>query len=85
MPSVVSVPVETVPEPETLAGVRNVPSLAEIEHCVGGYDRGNAVAAGPQVSVAAAGPAELKVTVAGDGVSVTQGGTLFVGHSAFAV
>ena len=24
------------------------------------------------------------VTVAGEGVSVTQGGTLFVGHSAFA-
>ena len=80
-----SVPVETVPEPETLAGVRNVPSLAEIEHCVGGNDSGNAVVAGPQFSVAAAGLAELKVTVAGDGVSVTQGGTLFVGHSAFAV
>ncbi len=78
-------PVETEPEPETVAGVRNVPSLAEIEHCVGGNDKGNAVAAGPQFSVAAAGLAELKVTVAGEGVSVTQGGTLFVGHSAFAV
>ena len=40
--------------------------------------------AGPQLSVAAAGLTELSVTVAGEGVSVTQGGTLVVGHSAFA-
>lgn len=72
------------PEPVTLAGVRNVPSLAEIEHCAAGKDRGKAAVAGPQVSVAATGPAELKVTVAGVGVRETQGGTLVVGHSAFA-
>lgn len=77
-------PVETEPDPERLAGVRNVPSLAEIEHCVGGNDSGNAAAAGPQVSVAAAGLTEPMVRVAGEAVSVTQRGTLFVGHSAFA-
>lgn len=32
VPSVVSVPVEMEPDPATLAGVTNVPSLAEIEH-----------------------------------------------------
>jgi hypothetical protein len=55
-----------------------------IEHCVGGNDNGNAVAAGPQVSVAVPGLAALMTTVAGEGVSVTHGGTFFVGHSAFA-
>jgi hypothetical protein len=64
--------------------VRNDPSLAMIEHCVGGNDSGKAVVAGPQVSVAAPGLPALIMTVAGEGVSVTQGGTLFVGHPAFA-
>ena len=83
VPNFVSGPVETEPEPERLACV-GIPSLAVIEHCVGGNDSGDAVAAGPHVSVAVAGVAEVTMTVAGEGVSVTQGGTLFVGHSAFA-
>jgi hypothetical protein len=85
VPSVVSGPVEMEPEPDRLPSVDlNDPSLAEIEHCVGGYDSGYVVVAGPQVSVAAPGLVEVMMTVAGEGVSVTQGGTLFVGHSAFA-
>lgn len=77
----VSAPVETEPEPNTVAGVRKVPSLAEREHCAGANDKGNAGVAEAQVNVAAAGLAELNVTMAGVGVSVTQGGTLVVGHS----
>jgi hypothetical protein len=83
VPNVVRVPVETEPEPPTLAGVKNVPSLAEIVHWAGGNDSGYAVVAGPQLSVAPAALVELMITVAGVGVSVTQGGTLFVGHSPF--
>ena len=70
------------PEPDTPACARNVPSLADSEHCAGAKDNGKVGVAGPQVKVAAAGLAELSVTVVGVGVSATHGGTLVVGHSA---
>src|ERR1700721_746461 len=57
VPNFVSGPVETEPEPERLPCV-GIPSLAVIEHCVGGNESGTGVAAGPHVSVGVAGLAE---------------------------
>lgn len=84
VPTVVSGPVDAESLPDTAApvGKKVVPSLAESVHCAAGNDSGKAAVAGPHVNVAAAGAAELSVTVAGEAVSVSHGGTFFVGHSA---